>query len=95
MDVAEVPRPGQPKELREASEDELVEVREPAIEVLEQCEFEEEDGNLEEIDQDKLEVSEDYVHLPDATWEDQYREGFHKHYIFAGQFFNVFARILL
>ena len=72
MDVAEVPRPGQPKELREASEDELVEVREPAIEVLEQCEFEEEDGNLEEIDQDKLEVSEDYVHLPDAPREDQY-----------------------
>ena len=72
MDVAEVPRPGQPKELREASDDELVEVRKPAIEVLEQREFKEEDEEIEEINQDKLEVSGDYVHLPDAPWEDQY-----------------------
>ena len=57
MDVAEAPKPGQLKELAEASDDELVEVQEPAIEVLEQCEFEEDVG-LEEIDQDKLEVVE-------------------------------------
>ena len=58
LDVAEAPKPGQLKELGEASDDELVEVQEPAIEVLEQCEFEEEDVGLEEIDQDKLEVVE-------------------------------------
>ena len=45
------------RNLEEASDDELVEVREPAVEVLEQCEFEEDVG-LEEIDQDKLEVVE-------------------------------------
>ena len=28
--------------------------------------------DLEESDQDELEVSGDYVHLPDAPWEDQY-----------------------
>ena len=44
------------RNLEEASDDELVEVREPAVEVLEQCEFEEEDEDLEGIDQDKLEV---------------------------------------
>ena len=59
-------------ELGEASDDELVEVQEPAIEVLEQCESEEEDVDLEEIDQDKLEVSGDCVHRPDAPREDQY-----------------------
>ena len=47
----------QGQELVDASDDELVEVQEPAIEVLEQCEFEEDVG-LEEIDQDKLEVVE-------------------------------------
>ena len=31
--------------------------------------------DLEEIDQDELEVSEDNVHLPDAPREDQYRGG--------------------
>ena len=51
----------------------MVEVKEPAIEVLEHCEFEKEDVDLEESDQDELEVSGDYVHLPDAPWEDQYR----------------------
>ena len=66
MDVAEVPRPGQPKELREASDDELVEVRENTIEVLEHCELREEDEDLEEVGQEELEVSEDYMHLPDA-----------------------------
>ena len=50
----------------------MVEVKEPAIEVLEHCEFEKEDVDLEESDQDELEVSGDYVHLPDAPWEDQY-----------------------
>ena len=68
MDVAEAPKPGQLKELEE-----LVEVREPAVEVLKHREFEEEDEDLEGIDQDKLEVSEDYVHLPDAPQDDQYR----------------------
>ena len=72
MDVAEVPKPGQLLELREASDDELVEVTEDIIEVLEHCEFEEEDEDLEESDQDELEVCEDYVHLPEAPWEDQY-----------------------
>ena len=72
MDVAEVLKPGQLKGLEEASDDELVEVSEPAIEVLEHREFEEEDEDLEEIDQDKLEVSEDNVHLTDAPREDQY-----------------------
>ena len=72
LDVAEAPKPGQLKELGEASDDELVEVQEPALEVLEQCEFEEEDVGLEEIDQDKLEVSGDCVHRPDAPREDQY-----------------------
>ena len=73
MDVAEeVPKPGQLIELQEASDDELVEVREPAVEVLEHREFEEEDVDLEGIDQDKLEVSEDNVHLPDAPQEEQY-----------------------
>ena len=66
MDVAEVPRPGQPKELREASDDELVEVRENTIEVLEHCELREEDEDFEEVGQEELEVSEDYMHLPDA-----------------------------
>ena len=73
MDVTEVPKPDQLLELKEASDDELVEVTENIIEVLEHCEFEEEDENLEEIDQDELEVCGDYVHLPDAPWEDQYR----------------------
>jgi len=72
LDVAEVPKPGQLLELREASDDELVEVTEDIIEVLEHCEFEEEDEDLEESDQDELEVCEDYVHLPEAPWEDQY-----------------------
>ena len=72
MDVAEVPKPGQLKELEEASDDELVEAREPAVEVLEHREFEEEGVDLEGIDQDKLEVSEDNVHLPDAPQEEQY-----------------------
>ena len=63
------------RNLEEASDDELVEVREPAVEVLEQCEFEEEDEDLEGIDQDKLEVSGDYVHLPDAPQDDQYTIG--------------------
>ena len=66
MDVAEVPRPGQPKELEEASDDELVEVRENTIEVLEHREFKEEEEDLERVGQAELEVSEDYVHLPDA-----------------------------
>ena len=52
MDVAEVQKPGQLLELKETSDDELVEVRENIIEVLEHCEFEEEDADLEEIDQD-------------------------------------------
>ena len=73
MDVAEVPKPGQLLELKEASDDELVEVTENIIEVLEHCEFEEGDEDLEEIDQEELEVCEDYVHRPDAPWEDQYR----------------------
>ena len=60
-------------ELEEASDDELVEVKENIIEVLEHCEFEKEDVDLEESDQDELEVSGDYVHLPDAPWEDQYK----------------------
>ena len=47
----------QGQELVDASDDELVEVQEPAIEVLEQREFKEDVG-LEEIDQDKLEVVE-------------------------------------
>ena len=72
MDVAEVPKPGQLLELREASDDELVEVTENIIEVLEHWEFEEGDEDLKEIDQDELEVCEDYVHLPEAPWEDQY-----------------------
>ena len=59
-------------ELEEASDDELVEVTENIIEVLEQSEFEEGDVDLEEIDQEGLEVCEDYVHLPDAPREDQY-----------------------
>ena len=49
-----------------------MEVRENIIEVLEHCEFEEGDVDLEEIDQEELEVCEDYVHLPDAPREDQY-----------------------
>ena len=50
----------------------MVEVTENIIEVLEQSEFEEGDVDLEEIDQEELEVGEDYVHLPDAPREDQY-----------------------
>ena len=72
MDVAEVPKPGQLLELKEASDDELVEVTENIIEVLEHCEFEEEDEDPEESDQEELEVCGDYVHRPDAPWEDQY-----------------------
>ena len=49
-----------------------MEVIENIIEVLEHCEFEEGDVDLEEIDQEELEVCEDYVHLPDAPREDQY-----------------------
>ena len=56
---------GQLKELKEAS-DELVEVRENTIEVLEHREFKEEEEDLERVGQAELEVSEDYVHLPDA-----------------------------
>ena len=43
------------KVLGEAS-DELVEIRDPAIEVLEQSESEEEDIDLEKVDQGELEV---------------------------------------
>ena len=51
----------------------MVEVTENIIEVLEHREFEEEDEDLEESDQEELEVCEDYVHLPEAPWEDQYK----------------------
>ena len=50
----------------------MVEVTENIIEVLEHREFEEEDEDLEESDQEELEVCGDYVHRPDAPWEDQY-----------------------
>ena len=43
-----------------------MEVRENTIEVLEHREFKEEDEDLERVGQAELEVSEDYVHLPDA-----------------------------
>ena len=56
----EGPRPGQPKELGEASDDEFVVVKENSIEDLK------EDEDLEEVGQEELEVSDDYVHLPDA-----------------------------
>ena len=59
-------RPGQPKELGEASDDEFVEVKENTIEDMEHCESREEDEDLEEVGQEELEVSGDYVHLPDA-----------------------------
>ena len=49
-----------------------MEVIENIIEVLEHCEFEEGDVDLEEIDQEELEICGDYVHRPDAPWEDQY-----------------------
>ena len=44
----------------------MVEVRENTIEVLEHREFKEEDEDLEEVGQEELEVSGDYLHLPDA-----------------------------
>ena len=55
FDVTEDPKLGQLKDLGEAS-DELVEIRDPAIEVLEQSESEEEDIDLEKVDQGELEV---------------------------------------
>ena len=51
FDVPEGPKLGQLKDLGEAS-DELVEIRNTAIEVLEQRESEEEDSDLEKVDQD-------------------------------------------
>ena len=92
MDVAEVPKPGQLLELREASDDELVEVTENIIEVLEHCEFEEEDEDLEESDQDELEVCEDYVHLPEAPWEDQYKAVSQKKVVVLVPYFKKISR---
>ena len=51
FDVPEGPKLGQLKDLGEAS-DELVEIRNTAIEVLEHRESEEEDSDLEKVDQD-------------------------------------------
>ena len=64
FDVPEGPKLGQLKDLGEAS-DELVEIRNTAIEVLEHRESEEEDSDLEKADQSEF-GSGDYVHLPDA-----------------------------
>ena len=55
FDVPEGPKLGQLKDLEEASDDELVEIGNTAVEVLELRESEEE-TNLERVDQDKLEV---------------------------------------
>ena len=43
-----------------------MEVKENTIEDMEHCESREEDEVLEEVGQEELEVSDDYVHLPDA-----------------------------
>ena len=43
-----------------------MEVKENTIEDMEHCESREEDEDLEEVGQEELEVSGDYVHLPDA-----------------------------
>ena len=53
FDVPEGPKLGQLKDLEEASDDELVEIGNTAVEVLELRESEEE-TNLERVDQDKL-----------------------------------------
>ena len=53
FDVPEGPKLGQLKDLKEASDDELVEIGNTAVEVLELRESEEE-TNLERADQDKL-----------------------------------------
>ena len=43
-----------------------MEVKENSIEDLKHFELREEDDGLEEAGQEELEVSDDYVHLPDA-----------------------------
>ena len=45
-----------------------MEVKENSIEDLEQCEFREEDEDLEEVGQEEHAVSEDFVNIPDAPW---------------------------
>ena len=54
-DVAEVSKLGQLKELGDASDDELVDITNTAVEVLEHWESEEEDTILEKVDQGELE----------------------------------------
>ena len=65
FDVTEGLKLGQLKELGEASDNELVEIRNTAVVVLEHRESEEEDSDLEKADQSEF-GSGDYVHLPDA-----------------------------
>ena len=65
FDVTEDPKLGQLKDLGEAS-DELVEIRNTAVEVLEHSESEEEDSDLEKVVQGELGVETTRVHRPDA-----------------------------
>ena len=65
FDVTEDPKLGQLKDFGEAS-DELVEIRNTAVEVLEHSESEEEDSDLERVVQGELGVEATRVHRPDA-----------------------------
>ena len=70
-DVAEVSKLGQLKELGDASDDELVDITNTAVEVLEHCESGEEDSILEKVDQGELEVKTTHD-LPGAPQVDPY-----------------------
>ena len=65
FDVTEDPKLGQLKDLGEAS-DELVEIRNTAVEVLEHSESEEEDSALEKVDQGEVGSETTHMHRPDA-----------------------------
>ena len=65
FDVTEDPKLGQLKDLGEAS-DELVEIRNTAVEVLEHSESEEEDSALEKVDQGEVGLETTRMHRPDA-----------------------------
>ena len=79
FDVTEDPKLGQLKDLGEAS-DELVEIRNTAVEVLEHSESEEEDSALEKVDQGEVGLETTRMHRPDAPQvravHFQWRKGF-------------------
>ena len=66
FDVTEGLKLGQLKELGEASDNELVEIRNTAVEVLEHSESEEEDSALEKVDQGEVGLETTRMHRPDA-----------------------------